>query len=63
VYKVCEVKGRNDKAVKSWQMYKKNGNRYTAYRISKFLTRRSMPPPSTLIRPEYKRGVKVIDLR
>ncbi|NVO31734.1 LolA family protein [Hymenobacter lapidiphilus] len=62
VYKVRLKVGRNDKAVKSWQMYKKNGNRYT-YRISKFLP--NAPVDATTFnfdKTKYK-GVKVIDLR
>ncbi|MBX0289935.1 outer membrane lipoprotein carrier protein LolA [Hymenobacter sp. HSC-4F20] len=62
VYKVRLKVGRNDKAVKSWQMFKKNGNRYT-YKISKFQP--NVPVDATTFnfdKSKYK-GVKVIDLR
>ncbi|MFD2784379.1 LolA family protein [Hymenobacter rubripertinctus] len=62
VYKVRLKVGRIDKTVKSWQMYKKNGNRYT-YRISKFQP--NFPVDATTFnfdKNKYK-GVKVIDLR
>ncbi len=62
VYKVRLKVDRNDKTVKSWQMYKKNGNRYT-YRISKFQP--NAPVDATTFnfdKSKYK-GVKVIDLR
>lgn len=62
VYKVRLKVDRNDKTVKSWQMYKKNGNRYT-YRISKFVP--NTPVDATTFnfdKTKYK-GVKVIDLR
>ncbi|RSK41223.1 LolA family protein [Hymenobacter perfusus] len=62
VYKVRLKVGRTDKAVKSWQMFKKNGNRYT-YKISKFQP--NVPVDATTFnfdKAKYK-GVKVIDLR
>ena len=62
VYKVRLKVGKTDKAVKSWQMFKKNGNRYT-YRISKFQL--NVPVDATTFnfdKTKYK-GVKVIDLR
>jgi outer membrane lipoprotein carrier protein len=62
VYKVRLKVGKTDKAVKSWQMFKKNGNRYT-YRISKFQP--NVPVDATTFnfdKTKYK-GVKVIDLR
>ncbi|UOQ77019.1 outer membrane lipoprotein carrier protein LolA [Hymenobacter sp. 5516J-16] len=62
VYKVRLKVGKTDKAVKSWQMFKKNGNRYT-YKISKFQP--NVPVDATTFnfdKAKYK-GVKVIDLR
>ncbi|MBT9392542.1 outer membrane lipoprotein carrier protein LolA [Hymenobacter sp. NST-14] len=62
VYKVRLKVSRADKSVKSWQMFKKNGNRYT-YRISKFVP--NFPVDATTFnfdKNKYK-GVKVIDLR
>lgn len=62
VFKVRLKVSKVDKSVKSWQMFKKNGNRYT-FKINKFT-------PNVLVdattfnfdKAKYK-GVKVIDLR
>ena len=62
VYKVRLKVSKADKSVKSWQMFKKNGNRYT-YKISKFQP--NVPVDATTFtfdKAKYK-GVKVIDLR
>ncbi|GAA4006631.1 hypothetical protein GCM10022408_18040 [Hymenobacter fastidiosus] len=62
VYKVRVTVGKADKTVKSWKMFKKNGNRYT-YTIRKFQP--NPPIDATTFnfdKTKYK-GVKVIDLR
>ena len=62
VFKVRLKVSKADKSVKSWQMFKKNGNRYT-YKISKFQP--NVPVDATTFtfdKAKYK-GVKVIDLR
>ena len=62
IFKVRMKVSKADKSVKSWQMFKKNGNQYTFY-IKKF-----QPNPSTnagtfaFDKAKYK-GVKVVDLR
>jgi outer membrane lipoprotein carrier protein len=62
VFKVRLKVSKADKSVKSWQMFKKNGNRYT-YKINKFQP--NVPVDATTFtfdKTKYK-GVKVIDLR
>ncbi|MBG8553606.1 MULTISPECIES: LolA family protein [Hymenobacter] len=62
VFKVRLKVSKKDKSVKSWQMFKKNGNRYT-FRINKFTP--NVPVDATTFtfdKAKYK-GVKVIDLR
>ncbi|RYU79032.1 LolA family protein [Hymenobacter persicinus] len=62
VYKVRVTVSKVDKSVKSWKMFKKNGNRYT-YTIRKFQP--NPPIDATTFnfdKTKYK-GVKVIDLR
>ncbi|SHK80941.1 LolA family protein [Hymenobacter psychrotolerans] len=62
IFKVRLKVGKVDKAVKSWQMFKKNGNRYT-FKINKFVP--NAPVDATTFnfdKAKYK-GVKVIDLR
>ncbi|QDA62223.1 LolA family protein [Hymenobacter jejuensis] len=62
VFKVRLSVSKADKSVKSWKMFKKNGNRYT-FTIKKFVPN---PPVTaatfTFDKSKYK-GVKVIDLR
>ncbi|MBD2767800.1 outer membrane lipoprotein carrier protein LolA [Hymenobacter sp. BT664] len=61
VFKV-RLKVRKDGSVKSWQMFKKNGNQYT-FNIKKF---QANPPVNAATfafdKAKYK-GVKVVDLR
>ncbi|WBO85542.1 LolA family protein [Hymenobacter yonginensis] len=62
VFKVRLKVSKVDKSVKSWQMFKKNGNRYT-FKINKFTP--NVPVDATTFnfdKSKYK-GVKVIDLR
>ncbi|TGE28854.1 LolA family protein [Hymenobacter metallicola] len=62
VFKVRLTVSKADKSVKSWKMFKKNGNRYT-YTIRKFQP--NPPVDATTFnfdKTKYK-GVKVIDLR
>ncbi|QNH60948.1 LolA family protein [Hymenobacter sediminicola] len=62
VFKVRLKVSKVDKSVKSWQMFKKNGNRYT-FKINKFTP--NVPVDATTFnfdKAKYK-GVKVIDLR
>lgn len=62
IYKVRMVVSKADKSVKSWKMFKKNGNRYTVT-IKKFQP--NVPVDATTFtfdKSKYK-GVKVIDLR
>ena len=62
VFKVRLKVSKADKSVKSWQMFKKNGNRYT-FKINKFTP--NVPVDATTFnfdKAKYK-GVKVIDLR
>ncbi|RAK69826.1 LolA family protein [Hymenobacter edaphi] len=62
VYKVRLNVSQADKSVKSWKMFKKNGNRYT-FAIKKFEP--NVPVDATTFtfdKAKYK-GVKVIDLR
>ncbi|MBW3130671.1 LolA family protein [Hymenobacter profundi] len=62
VYKVRIKVAKADKSVKSWQMFKKNGNRYT-YTIKQFQP--NPPVDATTFnfdKSKYK-GVKVVDLR
>ncbi|GGF25687.1 LolA family protein [Hymenobacter cavernae] len=62
IYKVRMTVSKTDKSVKSWKMFKKNGNRYTVS-IKKF---QANPPVDAntfaFDKAKYK-GVKVIDLR
>ncbi|UYZ60436.1 LolA family protein [Hymenobacter latericus] len=62
VYKVRLNVSKKDKSVKSWKMFKKNGNRYT-FAIKKF---EPNPPVDgatfNFDKAKYK-GVKVVDLR
>lgn len=62
VFKVRLKVSKADKSVRSWQMFKKNGNRYT-FKINKFTP--NVPVDATTFtfdKAKYK-GVKVIDLR
>ncbi|WP_375437281.1 outer membrane lipoprotein carrier protein LolA [uncultured Hymenobacter sp.] len=62
VFKVRMKVSKTDNSVKSWQMFKKNGNRYTV-KINKFTP--NVPVDATTFafdKAKYK-GVKVIDLR
>ncbi|AYA36555.1 outer membrane lipoprotein carrier protein LolA [Hymenobacter oligotrophus] len=62
VYKVRLNVSKKDKSVKSWKMFKKNGNRYT-FAIKKFEP--NPPVDATTFnfdKAKYK-GVKVVDLR
>ena len=62
IFKVRMKVSKADKSVKSWQMFKKNGNRYTV-KINKFTP--NVPVDATTFnfdKAKYK-GVKVIDLR
>ena len=62
VFKVRLKVSKADKSVKSWQMFKKNGNRYT-FKINKFIP--NVPVDATTFnfdKSKYK-GIKVIDLR
>lgn len=62
VFKVRMKVSKVDKSVRSWQMFKKNGNRYTV-KINKFTP--NVPVDATTFafdKAKYK-GVKVIDLR
>ena len=62
VFKVRLKVSKTDKSVKSWQMFKKNGNRYT-FKINRF-TPNVVTDATTFNfdKAKYK-GVKVIDLR
>ncbi|WP_400191127.1 outer membrane lipoprotein carrier protein LolA [Hymenobacter sp. B81] len=62
IYKVRLNVSKKDKSVKSWKMFKKNGNRYT-FAIKKFEP--NVPTDASTFnfdKARYK-GVKVIDLR
>jgi outer membrane lipoprotein-sorting protein len=62
IFKVRMKVSKADKSVKSWQMFKKNGNRYTV-KINKFTP--NVPVDATTFnfdKTKYK-GVRVIDLR
>lgn len=62
IFKVRMKVSKVDNSVKSWQMFKKNGNRYTV-KINKFTP--NVPVDATTFafdKAKYK-GVKVIDLR
>jgi outer membrane lipoprotein carrier protein len=62
IFKVRMKVSKVDKSVKSWQMFKKNGNRYTV-KINKFTP--NVPVDATTFnfdKTKYK-GVRVIDLR
>jgi len=62
IFKVRMKVSKVDNSVKSWQMFKKNGNRYTV-KINKFTP--NVPVDATTFnfdKSKYK-GVKVIDLR
>jgi outer membrane lipoprotein-sorting protein len=62
VYKVRLNVSQADKSVKSWKMFKKNGNRYT-FAIKKFEPNSPVNATTfTFDKAKYK-GVKVIDLR
>ncbi|OON70147.1 LolA family protein [Hymenobacter sp. CRA2] len=62
VYKVRLNVSKADKSVKSWKMFKKNGNRYT-FAIKKFEPNTPVDASTfTFDKNKYK-GVKVIDLR
>jgi outer membrane lipoprotein carrier protein len=62
VYKVRLNVSQADKSVKSWKMFKKNGNRYT-FTIKKFEPNALVDATTfTFDKAKYK-GVKVIDLR
>ena len=62
VYKVRILISKRDNSVKSWTMFRNNGNRYT-YAIKEFKPNLTLDPTYfTFNKAQYK-GVKVIDLR
>jgi outer membrane lipoprotein carrier protein len=62
VYKVRILINKKDNSVKSWTMFRSNGNRYT-YTIKEFKPNLTLDPSYfTFNKAQYK-GVKVIDLR
>jgi outer membrane lipoprotein carrier protein len=62
VFKVRLTVSKVDKSVKSWKMFKKNGNRYT-YTIRKFQPNPPMDATTFNFDKTKYKGVKVIDLR
>jgi outer membrane lipoprotein-sorting protein len=61
VFKV-RLKVRKDGSVKSWQMFKKNGNQYT-FNIKKFLPNPAVNAATFAFDKAKYKGVKVVDLR
>lgn len=62
VYKVRLNVSKKDRSVKSWKMFKKNGNRYT-FTIKKFQPNPPMDGTTFSFDKAKYKGVKVIDLR
>ncbi|TGE24633.1 outer membrane lipoprotein carrier protein LolA [Hymenobacter aquaticus] len=62
VFKVRLTVSKVDKSVKSWKMFKKNGNRYT-YTIRKFQPNPPLDATTFNFDKTKYKGVKVIDLR
>ncbi|GAB2968022.1 hypothetical protein GCM10027048_43560 [Hymenobacter coalescens] len=62
VYKVRLNVSKVDKSVKSWKMFKKNGNRYT-FAIKKFEPNTPVDATTFAFDKAKYKGVKVIDLR
>jgi outer membrane lipoprotein carrier protein len=62
VFKVRVTVSKADKSVKSWKMFKKNGNRYT-YTIRKFQPNPPIDATTFNFDKSKYKGVKVIDLR
>ncbi|SHI80237.1 Outer membrane lipoprotein-sorting protein [Hymenobacter daecheongensis DSM 21074] len=62
VFKVRVTVSKVDKSVKSWKMFKKNGNRYT-YTIRKFQPNPPLDATTFNFDKTKYKGVKVIDLR
>lgn len=62
VFKVRLKVSKVDKSVKSWQMFKKNGNRYT-FKINKFTPNVAVDATTFSFDKNKYKGVKVIDLR
>ena len=62
IFKVRLMINKKDNTLKSWKMFKNNGNRYT-YNITKFNPNPTVDADTfTFDKSKYK-GVKVIDLR
>ncbi len=62
VFKVRLKVSKTDKSVKSWQMFNKNGNRYT-FKINKFTPNVPVDANTFAFDKAKYKGVKVIDLR
>jgi len=62
MYKVRMKVNKADKSVKSWQMFNKNGNRYT-FTIKKFQPNPPVDAGTFAFDKTKYKGVKVIDLR
>ena len=62
VFKVRLNIRKKDQSVKSWQMFKKNGNRYT-FAVSKFIPNVAVTPATFTFNKALYKGVKVVDLR
>jgi outer membrane lipoprotein carrier protein len=62
VFKVRLKVSKNNKSVKSWQMFKKNGNRYT-FKINKFTPNVTVDATTFNFDKSKYKGIKVVDLR
>ena len=62
IYKVLLTINKNDKSLKSWQMFRNNGNRYT-YTITKFTPNPDLEANYFTFDKAKHKDVKVIDLR
>ena len=62
IYKVRMHIGKNDNLVKSWKMFKNNGNRYT-FTVKEFKPNPPVNATTFAFDKSKHKGVKVIDLR
>ncbi|AMM51499.1 cell envelope biogenesis protein LolA [Rufibacter sp. DG15C] len=62
VFKVRMFISKKDNSIKSWQMFRKNGNRYV-YTIKKFSPNPVLPANHFAFDKAKYKGVKVVDLR
>ena len=62
IFKVRMYISKTDNSVKSWKMFKNNGNRYT-FTIKQFTPNPAVTPATFAFDKAKYKGVKVIDLR